>query len=55
MTEGTPLNKACKRGMNLICGNEEKFKGIITDERKELLEKHTDSERKDQVTTGCGH
>ena len=49
----TYSNKEYKKLVELICRNEEKFKSIMTDEQKELSEKHTDCMRENNVITDC--
>ena len=52
-TEYDTSSKEYKKLQELICRNEEKLRGTMSDEQKALFEKYTDCIREFQTMTDC--
>ena len=52
-TEYDTSSKEYKNLLELICRNEEKLRGTMTDEQKELFEQYSDCVREHDTITDC--
>ena len=52
-TEYDTSSKAYKKLLGLICRNEEKLRGTMTDEQKELFEQYSDCVQEHDTITDC--